>query len=326
MTSLPADTSALMSAALESILYGFSILMFIGTVWALTYKRRMRDVNRPVAVVTVLLLLVSTAHIIMTIIHVENGLVKYRDTWPGGPAAFFTDITEETYVIKHALYISQTVLADGLMIYRCYALWRSVRVIIVPSLLWCAVAVTGIRAVYGTSQATSDPGDVFAIDVEKWIVAFIVLTLTSNLLCSGLLIYRIWNIERRVSKIRASNSTMMPIVRVLVDAAVLYTVMLLGLLICFLAENDGESVLTDIAVPVVSITFYMVIIRITTSCRHHLSTASTSRTTEEMEQRNMQQYQTKSLEVHISRCTQDDSTSTYKVGDEDRPSTGIEEI
>lgn len=35
--------------------------MFIGTVWALTYKRRMRDVNRPVAVVAVLLLLVSTA-------------------------------------------------------------------------------------------------------------------------------------------------------------------------------------------------------------------------------------------------------------------------
>ncbi|KAG2051776.1 hypothetical protein BDR06DRAFT_573235 [Suillus hirtellus] len=325
MTSLPADTSALMSAALESILYGFSILMFIGTVWALTYKRRMREVNRPVAVVAVLLLLVSTAHIIMTLIHVENGLVKYRDTWPGGPAAFFTDITEETYVIKHALYISQTVLADGLMIYRCYALWRSIRVIIVPSFLWCAVVVTGIRAVYGTSQATSDPGDVFAIDVEKWIIAFIVLTLTSNLLCSGLLIYRIWNIERRVSKIRASNSTMMPIVRVLVDAAVLYTVMLLGLLICFLAESDGESVLTDIAVPVVSITFYMVIIRITTSCRHHLSTASTSRTTE-MEQRNMQQYQTKSLEANISQCTQDDSASTYKVRDEERPSTGIEEI
>lgn len=322
MTSLPADTSALMSAALESILYGFSILMFIGTIRALTYKRRMRDVNRPVTVVAALLLLVSTAHIIMTIIHVENGLVKYRDTWPGGPAAFFTDITEETYVIKHALYISQTVLADGLMIYRCYALWRSVRVIIVPSLLWCAVVVTGIRAVYGTSQATSDPGDVFVIDVEKWIIAFIVLTLTSNFLCSGLLIYRIWNIERRVSKIRASNSTMMPIVRVLVDAAVLYTVMLLGLLICFLAENDGESVLTDLAVPVVSITFYMVIIRITTSCRHHLPTANTSRTTE-MEQQNMQQYQTKSLEVHISQCTHDDNASTYKV---DRPSTGIEEI
>jgi hypothetical protein len=34
--------------------------MFIGTVWALNYKRQMRDVNRPIAVVAILLLLVST--------------------------------------------------------------------------------------------------------------------------------------------------------------------------------------------------------------------------------------------------------------------------
>lgn len=34
--------------------------MFIGTVWALSYKRRMRDINRPIAVVAILLLLAST--------------------------------------------------------------------------------------------------------------------------------------------------------------------------------------------------------------------------------------------------------------------------
>ncbi|KAG2130171.1 uncharacterized protein EDB93DRAFT_89155 [Suillus bovinus] len=320
MNSLPADTSALMSAILEGILYGFSVLMFIGTIWALTYKRRMRDVNRPVAVVVLLLLLVSTAHMVMTIIHIENGLVKYRDTWLGGPPAYFADIAEETYVIKHALYISQTVLADGVMIHRCYVLWRSVRVIILPSLLWCAIIVTGIRAVYVNSQATSNPGDVFAVEDAKWIISFIASTLTSNLLCSGLLIYRIWKSERRVSKIRVSKSTMMPIVRILMDAAVLYSVMLFGLLICFLVENNGQSVITDIAVPIISITFYMVIIRLATSCRHHLP----RRTTEEIEQRNMQ-YQTRPLGVRISQFTQDDSTSTYKVGDEDRPSTGIEE-
>ncbi|KAG2129195.1 uncharacterized protein EDB93DRAFT_142652 [Suillus bovinus] len=294
--------------------------MFIGTIWALTYKRRMRDVNRPVAVVVLLLLLVSTAHMVMTIIHIENGLVKYRDTWLGGPPAYFADIAEETYVIKHALYISQTVLADGVMIHRCYVLWRSVRVIILPSLLWCAIIVTGIRAVYVNSQATSNPGDVFAVEDAKWIISFIASTLTSNLLCSGLLIYRIWKSERRVSKIRVSKSTMMPIVRILMDAAVLYSVMLFGLLICFLVENNGQSVITDIAVPIISITFYMVIIRLATSCRHHLP----RRTTEEIEQRNMQ-YQTRPLGVRISQFTQDDSTSTYKVGDEDRPSTGIEE-
>jgi hypothetical protein len=94
---------------------------------------------------------------VVAIIRIENGLVKYRDTWLNGPAAFFADMTEETYLIKHALYIFQTVLADGVMvrssfdlrsrpcgligtqkIHRCYVLWQSTRVIILPSLLWCS--------------------------------------------------------------------------------------------------------------------------------------------------------------------------------------------
>lgn len=52
-------------------------------------------------------------------------------------------------------------------------------------------------------------------------------------------------IERRVAKLRASKSHLMPIVRVLVDAAALYSVMLFGFLICFLTASNGESVLSD---------------------------------------------------------------------------------
>jgi hypothetical protein len=277
----------------------------------------------PIAVVAILLLLVSTVHMVVAIIRIENGLVKYRDTWPNGPAAFFADVTEETYLIKHALYIFQTVLADGVMIHRCYVLWKSTWVIIIPSLLWCSNIVTGIRAVYGNSQATANPENVFAIDVEKWIIAFIVSTLATNLSCSGLLVYRVWKIERRVSKLRASKSTIVPIVRVLVDAAVLYSVMLFGFLICFLTASSGESVLSDMAVPIISITFYMVLIRITINCRYYLSTASNRRTTK-LEQGNVQ-YPMKPLEVHISQFTQNDHTSSYEVRNEDLPSTRIEE-
>ncbi|KAG1848087.1 hypothetical protein DFJ58DRAFT_729989 [Suillus subalutaceus] len=320
MAELPADTSALMSAILEGILYGFSILLFIGTIWFLTYKRRMQDVNRPIAVVAVLLLLVSTVHMVVGIVRVENGLVKYRDTWPGGPVAFFEDVTEETYVIKHGLYVFQTVLADAVMVYRCYVLWKSVRVIILPILLWCSIIVTGVRAVYGNSQAASDPGNVFATDVDKWIMAFVVSTLVTNL---DYWCIAVWKIERRVFKLRTSKGTVMAIVRALVDAAALYSVMLFSFLFCFITANNGESVLSDIVVPIISITFYMVLIRITINFRHRPSTATTRRTIEEMEQGNVRQYPMMPVEVHISQFTQDDSASSYNVGNKDRPSTGI---
>lgn len=137
---IPLDTAAIMSIALEGILYGFSVLMFIGTVWALTYKRRARDINRLIAGVTIMLFVLSTAHMIVDIIRLEDGLVKYRDTFPDGPAAFFADVSQMTYVVKNAIYISHTLLGDGVVIYRCYIVWQSARIIILPSLLWSCSA------------------------------------------------------------------------------------------------------------------------------------------------------------------------------------------
>ncbi|KAG1752150.1 hypothetical protein EDB19DRAFT_1094499 [Suillus lakei] len=57
--------------------------MFMGTVWALTYKCRIRDINPPIAVVAILLFIISTAHIVVDILRAEEGLVMYRDTFPG---------------------------------------------------------------------------------------------------------------------------------------------------------------------------------------------------------------------------------------------------
>jgi len=53
---------------------------------------------------------------VVDIIRIEDGLVKYRDTFSGGPAAFFADVSQETYVIKNAIYILHTLLGDGVVV------------------------------------------------------------------------------------------------------------------------------------------------------------------------------------------------------------------
>jgi hypothetical protein len=76
---IPQDEAAAISIGLEGILYGeyrngfirpiltnvgfsgFSLLMFIGTMWALTYKQPLRNINRPIVFVVILLLILSTA-------------------------------------------------------------------------------------------------------------------------------------------------------------------------------------------------------------------------------------------------------------------------
>ncbi|KAG1842278.1 hypothetical protein DFJ58DRAFT_806824 [Suillus subalutaceus] len=263
---IPLDSAAIMSIVLESILYGFSVLMFIGTIWALTYKRHMRDVNRPIAAVAVLLFTLSTAHMVIDIIRTEEGLIQYRDELPGRPDAFFADISRGTFVINNAIVVLQTLLGDGVVIYRCYVVWQTIWVIILPSMLWCGVAVTGGYSIYSFSHTTSTSGHIFSKATQQWISAFSGLTIATNLLSSGLLAYRIWEIERNVANRCTTKITTTSILRVLT--------------------------------PIISIVFYMIIIRIAMGKNHKSMTGS------ETDRGNLRHYPLKPLQ--------------------DRPSTGKE--
>lgn len=285
--------------------------MFVGTMWTLTYKRRMKEINRPIVVVALMLLILSTAHMIVDIIRVEQGLVMYRDTFPGGPQAFFADVTQVTFVIKNIIYTMQTMLGDGMVIYRCYVVWQSIWVIIIPSLLWLGITVCGCSAVYSVSQATSNAGNIFAKATGQWITAFYAMTLASNLLASGFLAYRIWMMERNISAIRTTRKSMMPIVRVLMDAAILYSVTLLSALVCFVKANNGQYVILDMIMPIISIAFYMVIIRMAMKARNrsYLSTVGVGSETARLGGTTAQQYHMKPMEVHISQITHEGDTS-----------------
>jgi hypothetical protein len=46
----------------------------------------------------------------------EQGLVVQRNTFPGGPAAFFADVSQTTFVAKNVIYTLQTLLGDGIVV------------------------------------------------------------------------------------------------------------------------------------------------------------------------------------------------------------------
>ncbi|KAG1822249.1 hypothetical protein EV424DRAFT_1511281 [Suillus variegatus] len=301
---IPLDTAVIMSSVLEGILYGFSVLMFLGTIWIIIYKRRTRDVNRPAVAVATLLFLLSTAHMVVGIIRIEDGLVKQRDTFPGGPAAFFADISEETLIVKNAILVLQTLLGDGVVIYRCYIVWQSVWIIIIPCIMWCGIAAFGVVTLYDFSQA-SGTNNVFTKKTGHLVATFMTLTLATNLLSSGLLAYRIWKSERKVSGIRTTERKM-PLLRVFLDAAILYSAALCSSIICFVLSNNGLYVMADLNVPIISIAFYMVFIRMTSS-RHNRDYISTVLGGGSgLEHRNSQQHPMQSLH-EIYR--QNDTTS-----------------
>jgi hypothetical protein len=55
-------------------------------------------------------------HMVVGIIRVELGFVKYRDTFPGGPAAYFADITQPLYLARNVIFTSQTLVGDAVLV------------------------------------------------------------------------------------------------------------------------------------------------------------------------------------------------------------------
>ncbi|KAG1735546.1 hypothetical protein EDB19DRAFT_1910619 [Suillus lakei] len=312
-SNIPLDTASIISTVLEGMLYGFSLLMFIGTSWALFQRNTRRAANRRMVTIACSLLLFSTAHIIIDVIRTEEGLVQQRSTFPGGPIAFFSDVAQWSFVYKNLIYTLQTLVGDGVVIYRCYVVWQSWYIIIIPCMLWCSVAATGAGCVYSISQATVNKENIFAPGTGPWITSFLAATLFTNLLSTSLLAYRIWSIGRRVTNAALATGLVWPILRVILDAGVLYSLSLLAALICFIAKNHGHYVLLDMIMPIISITFYMVIIRITitkspsqaseepsNALSNYLVRRSRGRTSYVDPQR----YPMKRMEVHITQLTE----------------------
>ncbi|KAJ7063525.1 hypothetical protein C8F01DRAFT_1133354 [Mycena amicta] len=273
---LSPDKAGLLSTVFESILYGFSLLMFILTMWVLLQARGQSKINKPMVTVSLLLFILSTIHIGVDINRLNSGFIVFRDTFPGGPAAWFGNPSDPSFVFKNAVYAIQTALGDGVVIYRCYMVWRSFWIIILPCLLWCGVAVAGAGSVYTCTTPLADPTSIYALQLGKWIKAFYSTTLACNLTGTALLAYRLWTINRNVQKSRVGRGVVIPVLLVVVDAGALYSVTLIAALTCFALDSNGQYVVLDMVTPIISIAFYLVILRIAVARSKTLSSSGVS--------------------------------------------------
>jgi len=123
-----------------------------------------------------------------------------------------------------------------------------------------SAGVSGITA--SVAEQNSTQAGVFGGAIQQWIMAFWATALSTNLVASILLIGRIWYMDRKVMRLGARESQLRPILHILIDAGAIYTLTLVVALICFLSQTNGHYVILDMVTPIISITFYMVIIRV----------------------------------------------------------------
>ncbi|KAI0047983.1 hypothetical protein FA95DRAFT_1491635 [Auriscalpium vulgare] len=296
------DKASIVACAVEGVLYGFSVFMYGVTMWVLFYREQSGRINRPMVVVATLLFIFSTIHVSINFQRLIEGLIHQRDFPEGGPSAWFNDIAEPSFVFKSAVYAMQTLLADGVLIYRCYVVWRSKIILAFQSVLYLGLCVSTVGSLYTVSRV-SIKGLGFALGTAAhWVTAYYAITLVTNGLCTLTLAYRIWQMNAPVRKLGRGQSglSLLPVVIIVLDAGVLYFITLLPMIISFVTDTSTRFIFVDIPPPIISISFYMIILRV----------AMRRMATSFVQSGAMQQSTSHNnipLQVHISRLTDMDA-------------------
>ncbi|EIW74870.1 hypothetical protein CONPUDRAFT_159641 [Coniophora puteana RWD-64-598 SS2] len=267
------DALAVVSLVLEGIIYGASLILFTVIIRVLLRRDGPRRAFFCKLTTAIALCILSTIHMAINVVRVVEGFVLYQGTYPGGPTAFFADVTQWSFTFKTLLYLLQTLIGDGIVIFRCFIAWQSWKVVAFPIALWFAVA--GGVSVYHTvcaygdnyNQTTQSPrGN------SVWALTYLVSTLVANSTGTFLLIYRLWSIGREVTlsahqaALRHGDATPVytrslvtaPLVRIFADAGLLYSVTLVGVLLTYTMRNRGLYVLLDTPIAP-ALTFFLLL-------------------------------------------------------------------
>jgi len=156
------------------------------------------------------------------------------------------------------------IVADSLVIYRCYVVWGfSIKIIILPLILLIATSVCAYIAVFNFSQI--HPGqNVFAINIAEWGTALFSLSLATNIIVTFLIAGRIWWISRKACKLlgkeirRKYNHT----VAIVLESGAIYSVSLMTLLILYCSKTNAQYIVYDALAQIMGIVPTLIIVRV----------------------------------------------------------------
>ncbi|KAG1730683.1 uncharacterized protein EDB91DRAFT_749501 [Suillus paluster] len=250
---IPLVKAAFLRLFLETLFYGvFFTLYWLALLILLKKTGIQRQLLIPVAT---LLLCIATAHLIINFVRGLEAFVFQVDTID----AYYFNLASPLDVASKTLYVTQTILADSLLVWRCYMVnSRSVLVAIPGCIVLSASVATACYAVWSISRTS--PQTNFSTAGSGCITTFYILTMLISVICTILIA---WRIHRTRHFMPGGLGALLPIFIVVIESGVLYATSVLALLITFARRSSGgESIMLDIITPIVGITFCLIVLQV----------------------------------------------------------------
>ncbi|KAF9479183.1 hypothetical protein BDN70DRAFT_703115 [Pholiota conissans] len=210
-------------------------------------------------VATVLMYLMSSFHVVLGFYRL---LQAYLPSGPIGWKYFF--IFENWDSTANSLLVCLHIwLGDVLVIYRCYCVWgNNLIVIVIPLILLAAsIGVNGFAlAWFENPSKYSSHSEVVSVN------AIYPISLAQNIITTGLITIKIWK-QHRVSSAnrvvdRSSRLTLIKVVRIIIESAMIYTGQMLLLLVLYFYDNTFQYVVQSAIMPSLGIVFLLIALRV----------------------------------------------------------------
>ncbi|KIK95822.1 hypothetical protein PAXRUDRAFT_11213 [Paxillus rubicundulus Ve08.2h10] len=205
----------LIGGFMESLFYGLYVMVFLQCMQVL--RRRQSRPSDYLVGTAVSLFVLITAHVVVDIdrnmdaFTSQMGISNY-------PTTYYNIFDSWKNIVKSSLYVAITIISDAFIMYRCFIVWgRTYLVVAVPFLLLLADVGIGIFWIYTLSLVVNGE-NIFADALSVRLTTFYVITFVMNAMCTTLLAFRIWRIQRNVAPFARGNEDLSRIAAVIVES------------------------------------------------------------------------------------------------------------
>ncbi|KAI0713462.1 hypothetical protein C8Q76DRAFT_675570 [Earliella scabrosa] len=242
---LALDRAYLVAIWLETLFYGINVCLFVSYVYIVRF-RRARKISPAIFCVAVLMFCFSTIHVSLGFARLIWGFIEHRDA-PGGPAAFFSDVSQPPNVAKVTIHTVNTILGDGIVVWRCWHVWgRSWKVCIAPVLLIAASAVCGFGQAHTFATATTTKS-AFASTLARWNGSLFALSFVTNVVVTTLIAARLWFILQNMegNALAGAPFRYFKIFMLIIESAMIYSAAILIEIILYFSGHHAFYIVYD---------------------------------------------------------------------------------
>lgn len=258
------DVSYTLSIFVETLIHGIYTSLFFSAL-PVMFKSRTQRLSRKMSsnwifpVATVLMYLVSSFHVVLSLYRFLRAYVVA----PSSGWLYFWEFTQWDTFTNSIVVCIMTWLGDALVIYRCYCVWNNnLPLVILPLLLLGGSIAVNIY----TLSWFQHPMDFSRKSEIMSLNAIYPISLIQNVITTGLIALKIWNQHRQSSASgvvdRSSRLSLIKIMRIIVESAMVYTVQLFILIILYFRNDTFQYIVQAAIVPSIGIVFVLIALRV----------------------------------------------------------------